>query len=102
MVCELCRRSPGADNSRELIMDAERKPVSIIIPPEARPAFTNATQVNVSNDAVIIQFAYVRPNAANGQLLSEIILSPKHAIEFNRALDATIKKHFTRHLGDVV
>ncbi|MGB4076099.1 MAG: DUF3467 domain-containing protein [Minisyncoccia bacterium] len=78
----------------------ERKPIAIAIPSDARPAFSNATQVNVSDDAVIIQFAYVRPTTPNGQLLSEIILSPKHAIDFNRALDATIKKHFTRHLGE--
>ncbi len=76
-----------------------RKPVAISIPRDTKPSFANATQVTVSDDSVILQFAFVRPNAPSGQLLSEIILSPKHAIEFNRALDATIKKHFTRHLG---
>ncbi|MEK7080035.1 MAG: DUF3467 domain-containing protein, partial [Patescibacteria group bacterium] len=59
------------------------------------------TQVTVSDDSVIIQFAYVRPNTATGTLISEIALSPKHAIEFSRALDATIKQHFTRHLGEL-
>jgi hypothetical protein len=54
----------------------------------------------VSDDAVVVQFAFVRPNTTSGQLLSEIILSPKHAIEFSRTLDATIKKHFTRHLSE--
>lgn len=79
----------------------ERKAVPITIPHETRPTFSNATQVTVSDDAVVVQFAYVRPRATSGQLISEIVLSPKHAIEFSRSLDATIKKHFTRHLDRV-
>lgn len=78
----------------------ERKEITIAIPADAKPSFANATQVAVSDDSVVIQFAYVRPNSASGHLLSEIILSPKHAIDFSRALDATIKKHFTRHLEE--
>jgi Protein of unknown function (DUF3467) len=78
----------------------EQKPISITVPPTATPSFSNATQVTVSDDSVVIQFAYVRPDMAQGQLISEIVLSPKHAIDFSRALDATIKKHFTRHLAD--
>jgi hypothetical protein len=77
----------------------ERKAVTISVPAETKPFFSNATQVNVSDDAVVIQFAYVRPTTPSGQLISEVILSPKHAIDFSRALDETIKKHFTRHLG---
>ncbi len=78
---------------------AERKDIRIDVPAGTNPSFSNATQVTVSDDAVIIQFAYVRPKGTAGQLLSEIILSPKHAIQFSRSLDETIKKHFTRHLG---
>ncbi len=77
---------------------AERKPITIVVPTDTKPSFANATQVTVSDDAVVMQFAFVRPQSTSGQLLSEVILSPKHAIEFSRALDATIKKHFTRHL----
>ncbi len=73
-------------------------PIAITIPADTHPLFSNATQVTVSSDSVIIQFAYVRPNTTNGHLLAEIILSPKHAIDFSRALDTTIKQHFTRHL----
>lgn len=76
----------------------ERKTLHIPVPPDAKPAFANATQVTVSDDSVIIQFAFVRPRQGSGQLISELVLSPKHAIEFSRSLDATIKKHFTRHL----
>jgi len=74
------------------------KQVTITIPKEAKPSFSNATQVTVLDDAVILQFAYVRPHSTNGLLISEIMLSPKHAIDFSRSLDNTIKKHFTRHL----
>jgi hypothetical protein len=73
--------------------------IKIEIPPSSRPTFSNATQVTVSDDSVILQFAYVRPNTTEGQLIAEIVLSPKHAIDFSRALDSTIKQHFTRHLG---
>ena len=80
-------------------MDEEKKKVTIRIPEDARPNFSNVAQVNVSDDSVVMQFAFVRPNTTQGQLVAEVVLSPKHAIEFNRALDSTIKKHFTRHLG---
>ncbi len=72
--------------------------IAITMPPDAKAMFSNATQVTVSDDSVLIQFAYVRPNTTAGQLVAEIALTSKHAIEFSRALDATIKQHFTRHL----
>ncbi|MES2668547.1 MAG: DUF3467 domain-containing protein [Patescibacteria group bacterium] len=76
----------------------EQKKIAITQSSKTLATFVNATQVTVSDDAVIIQFAYVRPNTTEGQLVSEIVLSPKHAIDFSKALDATIKQHFTRHL----
>ena len=76
----------------------EKKQIAIAASPNKNATFVNATQVTVSDDSVIIQFAYVRPNTELGQLVSEIVLSPKHAIEFSKALDSTIKQHFTRHL----
>lgn len=76
------------------------KHISITIPEDAKPSFSNATQVTVSDDSVVIQFAYVRPDTVAGSLITEIVLSPKHAIDFSRALDTTIKEHFTRHLRD--
>ncbi len=78
----------------------EKKQIAITAPTNTLATFVNATQVTVSDDSVIIQFAYVRPNTTNGQLVSEIVLSPKHAIEFSKALDSTIKQHFTRHLEE--
>jgi hypothetical protein len=80
-------------------MPPQQHNIQIDIPSTSRPTFSNATQVTVSDDSVILQFAYVRPNTAEGQLIGEIVLSPKHAIDFSRALDATIKQHFTRHLN---
>ncbi len=76
----------------------EPKQIAITAPAATLATFVNATQVTASDDSVIIQFAYVRPNTTTGQLVSEIVLSPKHAIEFSKALDSTIKQHFTRHL----
>lgn len=78
----------------------EPTPIKISIPSKTQPTYVNATQVTVSDDAVVLQFAYVRPKAETGLLISEIVLSPKHAIEFKRALDTTLKQHFTRHLGE--
>ncbi len=77
---------------------APKKQIPLTIPPGSKPSFSNATQVNVSDDSVILQFAYLRPGTQSGQLIAEVVLSPKHAIDFSRALDATIKQHFTRHL----
>lgn len=77
---------------------SERKPISITAPPDTKPSFSNATKVAVSDDSVVIQFAYVRPGNSAGQLIAEVVLTPRHAIDFSRSLDATIKKHFTRHL----
>lgn len=76
----------------------EPKEIQVAMQPNAMASFVNATQVTVSDDAVILQFAYVRPNTTSGQLVAEIALSPKHAIEFSKTLDGTIKQHFTRHL----
>tara|TARA_B100000745_G_scaffold300595_1_gene255709 strand:+ start:14590 stop:14835 length:246 start_codon:yes stop_codon:yes gene_type:complete len=78
----------------------EKKQVNITVPAEAKPSFSNATQITVNNDSVTLQFAYVRPNTEQGQLMSEIVLTPKHAIDFQNALDATLKKHFTKHLDN--
>ncbi len=78
--------------------DHLEKKINIAIPADTKPTFSNATQVTVSDDSVVLQFAYVRPNTTDGHLIAEIVLSPKHAIDFSRALDATIKQHFTRHL----
>jgi len=78
----------------------EKKQVNISLPQNTAPSFSNATQVTVSDDSVVLQFAYVRPNTSAGQLITEIALSPKHAIDFSHALDSTIKRHFTRHLDE--
>lgn len=78
----------------------DQQEIQVSMPPNATASFVNATQVTVSEDAVILQFAYVRPNTTSGQLVAEIALSPKHAIQFSKTLDGTIKQHFTRHLTD--
>ena len=78
----------------------EKKQVQVAVSGDAKPSFSNATQITVNDDAVTMQFAYVRPNTEQGQLMAEVILTPKHAIDFQKALDVTLKKHFTKHLDE--
>lgn len=81
-------------------MEEDKKEFRIVIPQDSRAEFVNATQVTVADDAVMIQLAYIRPHTKEGRVVSEVVLSPKHAIKFSKALDAAIKQHFTRHLGE--
>lgn len=62
--------------------------------------YANSVKVNVTDEEVILQFAMIRADEGRGVLVSELVLSPKHAIRFQKALDDTLKKHFTRHLGE--
>jgi hypothetical protein len=78
----------------------ENKSLRIMIPPDGKPTFSNSIQISVSDDAVTLQFLYVRPNTTDAVLVGETVLTPQHAIRFQKTLDATIKKHFTRHLGE--
>lgn len=62
------------------------------------PAFSNGVNITVADDAVMLQFLYIRPKGESAKLVSEVVLTPKHAITFQKLLEETIKKHFTRHL----
>lgn len=77
-----------------------QKQVQIHIPADTKPAYVNSIRINVTDEEVILQCALVRPEEGRGVLVSELVLSPKHAIRFQRALDETLKKHFTRHLPE--
>lgn len=72
--------------------------IKIHAPEGQRPVFSNSVQITVSNEEVALQFVFIRPNASTGTLVSEVVLTPQHAIRFKNALDETIKKHFTKHL----
>ena len=76
----------------------KQKQVQVQMSAEHKPGFSNSVQINVSNDAVVLQFLFVRPNSTQATLVSEIVLTPQHAINFQKSLDGTIKKHFTKHL----
>lgn len=76
----------------------EQKQIQVQMSPEHKPFFSNSVQINVSNDSVVLQFLFIRPNATQATLISEVVLTPKHAINFQKSLDATIKQHFTKHL----
>jgi len=77
-----------------------KKQIQIQIQPDAKPTYVNSIKINVTDEEVILQCAMVRPEEGRGVLVSELVLSPKHAIRFQKALDETIKKHFTRHLPE--
>ena len=74
--------------------------IQITVPIDLKPTYANSVKINVTDEEVMLQFAYLRPEQGKGLLVSEIVLSPKHAIRFQRALDDTLKKHFTRHLPE--
>lgn len=74
--------------------------IQIKVRDDQSPIFANSAQINVSDEEVSLQFLYVRRNTNQGNLMSEIILTPQHAIKFQKALDETIKKHFTKHLPE--
>jgi hypothetical protein len=81
-------------------MDQQPQNIQISVSPEAKPMYANSVKVNVTDEEVILQFAMIRADEGRGVLVSELVLSPKHAIRFQKALDDTLKKHFTRHLGE--
>ena len=78
----------------------EQQQVQVKVSDSHRPVFSNSAQINVADDEVTLQFLYVRRNTGQGTLMSEVVLSPQHAIKFQKALDETLKKHFTKHLPE--
>lgn len=78
----------------------QQKQIQISVAPDAKPTYANSVRVNVTDEEVMLQFALVRADEGRGVLVSEIVLAPKHAIRFQKALDDTLKKHFTRHLPE--
>ena len=80
-------------------MDREQKKEIVVQEQkDMPPAFSNGVNITVADDAVFLQFLYLRPNTDSAKLVGEIVLTPKHAITFQKLLEETIKKHFTRHL----
>ena len=71
------------------------KQLQVKIPEGHIPTFANSVQINVANEEVTLQFVFVRPNTNQGTMVSEVIISQQHAIKFQKALDNTIKQHFT-------
>jgi len=71
------------------------KQLQVKIPEGHIPTFANSVQINVANEEVTLQFVFVRPNTSQGTMVSEVIITPRHAIKLQKALDSTIKQHFT-------
>ena len=78
----------------------EKKEIKIHVPADMRPTYANSVKIHVTDEEVGLQFAFVRPDQGTGVIVSDIVLSPKHAIRLQKALDETVKKHFTRHLPE--
>ena len=79
-------------------MSEESKQIQVKVRDDHQPLFANSAQINVADEEVVLQFLFVRRNTSQATLVSEIVLTPQHAIKFGKALDDTIKKHFTKHL----
>ena len=77
-----------------------KKEIKIQMSADMKPAYANSVKIHVTDEEVMLQFAHVRPDQGTGILVGDIILSPKHAMRFQKALDETLKKHFTRHLPE--
>lgn len=92
------------DNNQSIPPDNSNMPMPVgkqyrvTVAPDDKPVFANSVQMSVGNDAVVLQFLFLRPNTEQAVLVSEIAITPQHAISFQKALDDTIKRHFTRHL----
>ena len=70
---------------------------SVVIKAEDHVAmgrFSNLAQIGSTQDAFILDFAYVQ--GQTGWLLSRVLLSPQHAKRFSNALKETIAKHEER------
>lgn len=78
----------------------EKKEIKIQIPNDVKPVYSNSVKINVTDEEVMLQFAYLKPDQGTGALVGDVVLSPKHAMRFQKALDETLKKHFTRHLPE--
>jgi hypothetical protein len=64
----------------------------------AKGRFSNLAQVGSSQDAFVIDFAFIQ--GRSGWLLSRILLSPQHAKRFSVALAETIAK-YEAHFGKI-
>ncbi len=80
--------------------EEQKKQIKINVPADAKPMYVNSVKINVTDEEVILQCALVRPEEGRGTLVSELVFAPKHAMRFQKALDDTLKKHFTRHLPE--
>ncbi len=57
----------------------------------AKGRFANLAQVASTNDAFMVDFAFVQGNA--GWLLARMLLSPQHAKRFHAVLGETLARH---------
>ncbi len=90
---------PDKAGGQEVEGEGGEQEIHVVSPNTTSALYCNSVQVNVTDDAVILQMVYVRPGTKQGVLLSEVALSPQHAIRLTQVIDTTVKRHFTRHLS---
>lgn len=78
----------------------QKKEIKIQVPNDMHTTYANSVKIHVTDEEVMLQFALVKAEQGTGTLVGDIVLSPKHAMRFQKALDDTLKKHFTRHLPE--
>jgi hypothetical protein len=92
------QQNPQGSNQHNQPQPTEGRQVKVTVPTDRIPTFSNSVQINVNDDSVVLQFLYIRPNTDQAALVAEVAITPQHAIKFQKTLDDTIKRHFTRHL----
>jgi hypothetical protein len=78
--------NPPQDN-KALVIKAEDE--------VAKGRFTNLAQTGSTQDAFVIDFAFVQ--GKTGWLLARLLMSPQHAKRFSMVLAETIAKHEERY-----
>lgn len=79
-------------------MDQKPTELTVTIPHDQTPMFSNMVQTTVNDREVLMQFLFVRPNTTQATMLAEIVLTPQHAIDLQKSLNEVIKKHFTKDI----
>ncbi len=79
--------SPNPKDPKALVIKADDQ--------VAMGRFSNFAQVGSTQDAFILDFAFVQ--GKTGWMLSRVVLSPQHAKRFHDAMAETIAKHEERY-----
>ena len=72
------------------------KKLKVMVAPELKNGvYSNVAQVNGTPREIVFDFAFVQPNSDDAALVSRVIFSFEHALDFRKALDSVLKKYET-------